>query len=431
LEVFDVLDVFGVYMRIAVLSDLHFGYGHNSELEEDSFLNADEALTEALQTADIVLIPGDIFDMRFPKTPMWTKAMRILSKPLLAANKGVRLVSSTKELKEISKRTLEHVPVIALHGNHEIQGENTNTLQTLENAGMLIHLEKDVVVLEKEGEPFKVAIHGMSWVPDRYAKEKMDEFSPTPIEGCFNIFVLHQSISPFLFSPLEKPSIDSSNLPKGFDLIIDGHLHWSAVQQSDSGTPILFPGSTVITQFDKAEANARKGYYMVEAALGAQPMLEFKPIAGGRLFFFEDVKIDGSLRDSVEKRLSYILSKTAVDVSQKKPLIKLKVIGKDSEYVEQDVKDMEKKYGDRAILRFVKDLTSPEIAEKVEFLRNLRDQKMSAEEIGLSVLNKSLEEMAFKKSFRPEEIFALLVDGRVEEVFSMLGEKQEDVQARL
>jgi DNA repair exonuclease SbcCD nuclease subunit len=407
-------------MKIAVLSDLHFGYGHNTDLEEDSFDNAEEAMREVCKDAQLILVPGDIFDMRFPKTPMWTKAMKILSMPLLVENRGLRLVSSSKQLKEISQRTLGHLPMVALHGNHEVQGENTNTLQTLENAGMLVHLEKDVIVFEDANDGTRVAIHGMSWVPDRYAKEKLDEFLPKPIEGCVNILMLHQSISPFLFTPLEKPSLDADNLPKGFDIMIDGHLHWSAMQEAAGGTPLLFPGSTVITQFDKAEARARKGYYEIIIEPKEKPKFLFKEIAGGRRFYFEDVKMDGSMRESVERKISSILENYRASPNGKKPLIKLKILGNESEYVEQDVKEMEEKYGSEAVLRFVKELESPEIADKVEFLRNLREQKMSAEEIGLSILNKSLGEMGFSKSFRPEDVFTLLVDGRVEEVFGML-----------
>lgn len=417
-------------MRIAVLSDFHFGYGYNTDLEEDSFTNAEEAVQQALKDgADLIIIAGDIFDTRYPKTPVWSRAIRILVKPLTAENTGTRFVSCTKDLKKVSRRTLEHVPVVALHGNHERRGKSTNTLEALENAGLLVHLHKHTVVFEKDGEGTRVAIHGMSWVPDRYAKQDLEEWDPKPLPDCVNILVLHQSIHPYLYSPLEKPSIEASGLPRGFDLIIDGHLH-GAGTESVRGTPLLFPGSTVITQFDKTEANGEKGFYIVDINPALKPAsgsgktvvgFSFVPIEGRRMFFFEDVATSGGLRYNIEDRLDSILTRRFA----KRPLIKLKIVGSESEYSEQDIKDIQRKYSGAAILRFVKELESPEITEKVEFLRNLRDQKLSAEEIGLSVLHNNLEELSFMSSFDVDGVFGLLVEGRVDNVFNIVTGSQK------
>ena len=110
--------------------------------------------------SDIIVLAGDIFDSRIPKTRTWGKAMEILTKPMLKDNPGVKLVESSKKLREISRRTLDHIPVIAIHGTHErvIRGE-INPIQALENAGILIHLHLDYVVFEKDG--VRVAIYGI------------------------------------------------------------------------------------------------------------------------------------------------------------------------------------------------------------------------------------------------------------------------------
>ncbi len=412
-----------ISMKIAVLSDFHFGYGYNTELEHDSFDNLEEAMNAALRS-DLIIVAGDIFDTRFPRTPVWARAIRLLVKPMIEESSGVKFVSCTKNLRKVLKRTLEHIPVIALHGNHERRGRSTNTLETLENAGILIHLHMDTIIFEKDG--IQVAIHGMSWVPDRYAKKDLEEWNPKPVPGCVNILVLHQSISPYLYSPLDRPSISKEDLPKGFDVIIDGHLH-SAGQELINGTPLLFPGSTVITQFDKAEAHTEKGFYEIditpvkEAGNKHRIIFSFQPITSSRRFFFEDVEVDGRLRDRVEAKLDELLELK----NKKNPLIKLRIKGKENEYLSQDIKDIEKKYSDRAIIRFVKELESPEITEKIEFLRNLRDQKMSAEEIGLNLLHKNLDDLKFNSSFQVENVFSLLVEGRVDEVFGILTEPKQ------
>lgn len=410
-------------MKIAVLSDFHFGYGYNTELEEDSFTNADEAMRGALKS-DLIIIAGDIFDSRYPKTPVWSKAIRVLVKPLTAESSGVRFVSCTKKLSKVSRRTLNHIPVVALHGNHERRGKSTNTLEALENAGLLIHLHCDTIVFEKDG--MQVAVHGMSWVPDRYAKRTLDEWAPKPLPDCVNILVLHQSISPYLYSPLEKPSIDAGNLPKGFDVIIDGHLHGAGTESVD-GTPLIFPGSTVITQFNKWEADGEKGFYEIDIIPGSggkDIRFSFKHIEGSRRFFFEDVQTAGGVRQNVERKLLEILDREF----KKKPLVKLKIVGSESEYVGQDIREIERRYGDRAMLRFVKELESPEITEKIEFLRNLREQKLSTEEIGLNVLHKNLEELEFGLNFDVDGIFGLLVEGRVDNAFNIITGSQSTLE---
>lgn len=400
-------------MKIAVMSDFHFGYGYNTELEDDSFLNAEDAMEKAMKS-DLIINAGDIFDTKFPKTPVWSRAIRVIAKPLVMENPGIRMVSCTKDLTRISERTLNHIPTVALHGNHERRGKDTNTLKALENAGLLVHLDRDTIVFEKGG--VKVAIHGMSWTPDRYAKNVLDEWNPAPLPDCVNILVFHQSISPFVYSPLEKPSIDKDNIPKGFDIIINGHIHEASSE--NIGVPFILPGSTVITQFNKGEANGEKGFYEIDIEWDNEKKIDFRFVAleNSRKFFFEDVNASGNLKDNIESRLDSIMDRKF----RKKPLVKIKVVGNENEYSDKDIKEVMKKYENKAILRFVKDLESPEITEKVEFLRNIRDQKLSSEEIGLRLLHNNLESMSFGSSFEVDGVFSLLVEGRVDDAFNIV-----------
>jgi len=112
-------------MKISIISDLHFGYAWNSRLEEDSFQNANEAIEKSLDS-DLILIIGDIFDSRNPNTEILARAFKILSKPLLEKNKGIRLLNLIdKTLEKISERTLKGIPVITIAG-HMKEEEITN-----------------------------------------------------------------------------------------------------------------------------------------------------------------------------------------------------------------------------------------------------------------------------------------------------------------
>lgn len=399
-------------MKIAILSDFHFGFAYNSELENDSFENAEEAVQRALDS-DIILLAGDIFDSRLPRTGIWASAIKVLVKPLLKENTGVKLVQSSKQLKEISKRTLNHLPVVSLHGTHERRSKGeTNAVETLENAGLLIHLHCQSIVFEKNG--IKVAIHGMSGVPERFAKDVLYQWGPKPIEGCFNILMLHQSIEPFIYSPLDPPTLNLSNLPKGFDLIVDGHLHLAG-QEKANNTLILFPGSTITTQLGQNESEAEKGFYQVE--FDKELKINFIPLKGNRKFFYDEIKIEaGLLRDQVESKINGILNQNF----SKKPIIKLRISGDETEVLNQELRDIERKYSGQAIINFAKELDTPGIAKKIEFLRNLREQNLSVEEIGSQILKKSLEELKFDSGFDFEQAFNLLSDSQTERFFNIL-----------
>jgi DNA repair exonuclease SbcCD nuclease subunit len=403
-------------MKISILSDFHFGFAYSSELEDDSFENAAEAIEKALES-DLILIAGDIFDSRLPKTETWAKAIRVLVKPLLEKNKGVKLIHSSKELKEISKRTLQHLPVIALHGTHERRGKDINPVEALENAGLLIHLHCQSVAFEKDD--IKVAIHGMSGVPERFAKDILYQWNPKPIEGCFNILMLHQSIDPFIYSPLEPPTLNLSNLPKGFDLIVDGHIHLASREKIEN-TILLFPGSTIATQLEPSEAEAEKGFYQID--LNKETKISFIPLKNNRKFLYKEIKLENDFaREEIEKRINEILN----EKFEKAPLIKIKIFGKEVEVLDQELRDIERKYSGRAVISFVKELEAPEITKKIEFLRNLREQKLSIEEIGLQTLRKNLEELNFSSTFDFEQAFDMLSENQVERLFNILVGGQE------
>ncbi|MEM5867156.1 MAG: DNA repair exonuclease [Candidatus Aenigmatarchaeota archaeon] len=404
-------------MRIAVLSDFHFGFALTPQLEEDSFENAEEAMEKALKS-DLILILGDIFDSRVPKTQTWAKAMKVLVKPLLEENRNVKLVSCSKELKKVSERTLNHLPVIAIHGTHERRGRGElNAVEVLENAGLLIHLHCDTIVLEKNGK--KVAIHGMSGVPERFARDTLLQWNPQPLKDCFNILLMHQSIEPFVYSPLEPPTISTSSLPAGFDIILNGHIHQHN-QIKIGNTLLLFPGSTITTQLEKTESETEKGFYMINLDDGIE--VEFVPLEKNRKFFYEEIVLETNMaKHQIEEKIKEILKKGF----DKPPIVKLKIKGKGIEISDQELKSIDREFSNKAILIFSKELENVEVERKAEFLRALREQKLSVEDIGFEIFRKNLEELGFSFSFDFEKAFRLLSEGEIENMLNiLLGEQK-------
>jgi len=406
-------------MRIAVISDCHLGHAYGTVLENDSFENFEEAMDRVIDAdVDLIVLGGDTFDSRAPRTKVWAKTMHILTKPLLKEQK-VKFVESDKILKEISRRTLNHLPVIALHGNHERRSkEDLNVVEALENAGLLIYLNANSVVFEKDG--VKVAIHGMSNVPERYAKENLKKWNPRLVNDCFNILVLHQSFEGFFYSPLDAPSISLDDLPEGFDLILDGHIHQHGTLKSRN-TPLYTLGSTVVTQLDARESLIEKGFLIIE--VGKKLNVNFIPLQKNRKFVYDEIKVSPGLmvRDQIEKKISELVYKKKSD---KPPLVKLKISGDQNVVSETDLRSIERKYEEKAVIIFSRDFETPDVVEKTEIIRGMLENKQSVEEIGLNVLRKNLDELKFDNIIDFETLFHLLLDGESERAFNILTGEQ-------
>jgi len=185
----------------------------------------------------------------------------------------------------------------------------------------------------------------------------------------------------------------------------------------------LIPGSTVVTQLEKNEASAEKGFFEVE--IDKEVKINFRKIENSRKFFYEEMKLEGdSIRDQIEERVKNILAQNFT----KLPIIKLKIAGNETDILDQDLRYIERKYDGKAIINFVKDVESPEISKKIEFLRNLKDQKLSVEEIGLNILKKNLDELSFDSSFDYDNTFKLLSDGETERTFKILVGEQKTLE---
>jgi len=401
-------------VKISVLADCHLGSGFNTERENDAFDNFEEAL-EKSSDCDLILIAGDLFDSRSPRTTVWARAISMLSRPMLT-NRDVKLVDTTKKLSGVHVRTLQAQPVVCLHGNHDRRmRDETNAVQALDSAGMMLHLHKENIVFEKDG--VKVAIHGMSSVPERFAGNTLKEWNPKPISGCFNILVIHQNVDPYVYSPLEPPSIKLEDLPRGFDMILDGHIHTKVIDKAND-TLFMILGSTVTTQFDKKEAGSNKGFHKMVFEADKSPEIEFVPLEGNRRFFYYEISADNV--EMMRAEMETILSEIAGSDFKKQPIVKFKVFGKDARPVDQDIAILQRKYSDKMILSFAKQMDSEEIAEKLEFMKNLRDQKLSIEEIGLSLLRKNLDAAGFKPSFDADYMFGMLSENETEKALAIL-----------
>jgi hypothetical protein len=289
-----------------------------------------------------------------------------------------------------------------------------NPLQILEHAGLLIHLHCASIIFEIDGK--KVAIHGMGAVPERYARDVLLQWSPKPIKDAINILMLHQSVDPYIYSPLEPPSLKLEDLPEGFDLYVLGHMHWHEQKKFKSGT-LLLPGGLIVTSAHKIEAEQAKGIFFFDGK-----ELEFELLETQRKVFFSEFKYDATVKEQIEK----FLEKCTNSEERKKPIVVIKVFGRGEQEV--NFKEIVKKFEDKAIIRLSADIKREEIETQVKVLQLIREKKLSPEEYGLEILRESAIKLGCKLPI--DDIFDLLVEGEIDLTYNILLGKQTTLQAK-
>ncbi len=364
---------------ISITSDFHLGYGYNTERENDCFFVLEELLKEQ---SDLILFAGDLFDSRVPRLEVLSEAMHFLAK-LKHSESKIKFIECDKK---INKRAIHGIPFISIYGNHDRRPNLINPVQSLEKAGLLINLHCQKIVFELNGE--KIAIHGMSHVPEKYSKDVLNEWNPKPVPDAKNILLLHQNIDPFIYSDGDDVNMKISDLPGGFDLIVNGHIHWKNEVKLNEGKLIL-PGSTVQTQLNKKESEIRKGYFILNHEL------KFKEIKQ-RDFYYEKANTNEEVEEFLKKMPEKELN----------PIIKIQI----KNTSKLDLNIIEKKYKDKGILVFKKEIFNTFEKQKTDILR----KQLSAEEYGIKLLK---EKSKFKD---PEDLLNLIIDEDSKGVESLL-----------
>ncbi|MFB6294626.1 MAG: metallophosphoesterase, partial [Candidatus Nanohaloarchaea archaeon] len=113
-------------MQVAIVSDTHFGYQWGNERGEDAFRNAREAFERTVD-ADLVLLPGDIFDKKVPKQEVLGRAIDCFN----TYRNGSTDLSVVEE-SEVDT-AFDGTPVVAIHGTHERRSDGfTNPIELLD-----------------------------------------------------------------------------------------------------------------------------------------------------------------------------------------------------------------------------------------------------------------------------------------------------------
>jgi len=397
-------------MKISIISDSHLGHKWGTELQEDSFEQFEEALQKSIEAkVDLILLPGDIFDTRTPKQEVWARSLKSFQKHLLADKNGIQLDSFIGEPKQLSKMVLQGIPIIAIHGTHERRGEHLiNPVQLLEEAGYLIHLDKNGVIFSNKG---KVAIQGLSGVPEEDVKKTLEDWNPKPIENCFNLFVFHQSTKEEIYDR-DNTFLSIDDMPPGFDLYIDGHIHWRNYIPEKK---FLIPGSTVITQQKEKEAQQGKGFFILDT----NPFkLDFVKLGSQRPFYFKTIESQNSNQLYINEQIRNYLQ--SIPKTDKKPRIKIKLKGK----MEQGKKASQLNFAEfktreDMIISIDNEIESEDFKKAIQELRNMHQNKKSVDEMGMDLIKQLLAKTDYS-GINVNEIIEPLADGDIDFVLKKI-----------
>jgi len=401
-------------LKIAIMSDFHFGFGERKERSDESFENARQAIELAVENnAEIILVAGDLFDQAIPSQDVLFKAIEVLLIP-----KGIPAVKELNAKKipregDEKKISISGIPVVAIPGTHEFRGkDHKNIIEVLERAGFLLNAHASKLIFENSGE--KIALQGMSGVPEKKALEVLQLLSPKAIEGATNIFFLHQSINEFLpFGDEMISTISLDDLPKGFDLVVNGHLHWNTEQKLGE-TKFIMPGSTIITQMKKIESENSKGIYLFDSKNND---LKFINLPKQRKLFYHKIKFDGENSEEVKNKVKELIAEDLKIEHQLSPLIRLNLTGKLAKgYETSDIsfKELLDEFEGKAIFSISRDFRSDGFKKRIADLREMQRSKKSVAEMGMDLLEKNLKETEFKDAFDSRRFFELLAENELE-----------------
>jgi DNA repair exonuclease SbcCD nuclease subunit len=296
------------------------------------------------------------------------------------------------------------VPVIAISGTHERTAfGKENPLSLLGLAGLLVDANEATIVVEKGDE--RVAVFGLGGLSEEMVKPKLLELDPRPASGAFNIFMFHQSIYELL--PFSSDFIHYDDLPKGFDLYVDGHIH-SRVEATVHGKKFLIPGSTVLTQLKEDEQEDR-GFILFYTATYTYEFITIKC----RQLVFKSLQFNAAepkeIKESCEQEIERILK-----ASREKPIIRMKLEGtmaKGFNSTDIPVNSITSKYGQKATIDFDNSkLLDPELQSDIEAIRENKIGDMPISELGMNILGGRLKELKFDDKIKYTELFGILSD---------------------
>jgi len=289
-------------MLFSHISDTHLGlqqYGLE-EREQDIYDSFNQAIDISIKDhVDFVIFAGDIFHTPNPS--------------------GTAILQMANALKKLKENSIDSFFILGEHDISRMRAtpvpyvyHNLQFSKYVGNGKPVYH--KDVMIAgfdkirKNELQPFEEKFREIDILAKQHNGHK--------------ILVLHQGITEINQFAGE---LNSSDLPKNFTYYAMGHLHDKAVKQFDQlGGPLAYTGSTEMTTSEGIK-ETEKGFFEVDiSSQEAKPnwiKLDTRPQFSTKI---ESEDLDASISAILEK----------ISTFDKKPIVEIKIIGKD---IERDI----------------------------------------------------------------------------------------------
>jgi DNA repair exonuclease SbcCD nuclease subunit len=138
--------------------------------------------------------------------------------------------------KEMAKLRNEGIRVFIITGNHDAESNITKSLRMPENVKIFSTKKPEILLIEE----FNIAVHGQGF-HQRAVTDNIAAGYPEGLPGCFNIGMLHTSVTGRDGHETYAPCQIETLLSKQYDYWALGHVHKSEILHEDPW--IIFPGN--------------------------------------------------------------------------------------------------------------------------------------------------------------------------------------------
>ncbi|MDG1433690.1 MAG: DNA repair exonuclease [Saprospiraceae bacterium] len=259
-------------MKILHFSDSHLGYHELDKLspsginlrEQDAYDSFQKVIDIAIELQpDLVIHSGDFFHRPSPA-----------NRPMIFG------------LEQLSRLSKANIPIVVIAGNHE----TPKTIFTSPILKAFQTIPNVFPIFSQKYETFEfgeLVVHGVPHINDDILElEEMDKIQP--VEGKFNIILLHTSIGKtFMMDEYGEKLYPPERLDllNKFDYVALGHWHnFQKVEKLDTA---WYSGST--ERMSEAEAKSEKGFCLLELEKGKKVLPEFVAIPT-RNWVVEEIK---------------------------------------------------------------------------------------------------------------------------------------------
>ncbi|MGC8572247.1 MAG: metallophosphoesterase family protein [Candidatus Micrarchaeia archaeon] len=381
-----------------MVSDLHIGY---ERFYDDAYAQARDALEKASEVADVILLPGDIFDKRAPKPEVIAQAINLF-RDLSKKEWGAKVVEYRSYG---NSKSYTNIPIIAIPGTHERTTEGKeNVLNLLALAGLIVDVSESTVIIELNNE--RVAITGLGGIADERVKEYIKNMNFKPVKDMFNIFVFHQNIYELL--PFDTNALHYDDLPEGFDLYVDGHIH-NRVEAKAHNKPFLIAGSTVLTQLKESEVG-KKGFILFDTSDSSYKFIDIN----SRTFKMLKINIDDATPESFLNKCEDEINKALKN--ENNPIIKVKVEGTIAEgynLIDMPIQNIVNKFSNKSTIEFdTSKLVNKGSEERLNEIKSGNLEGVPIKELGMKMFIDNLNTLNFKNRYDPIKLFEILTENK-------------------